>query len=196
MINFQRCNLCQTPPVTLCTAKARTQEISQQFGSQLVPNDPRTKAEHVHVVVLHTLPRGKGIMTHAGANTAKLVRRHRSTHAAATHNYAPIRATVQHRSRHRGGAVGVVVARLDGGRPAIHNCMLQSHQLAHDSIAQGPTGVVGSERYSHWCSGVTGAISTPATTAFQTLLEISAMSCCATFSLGILRVSTTSTYGV
>ena len=64
-------------------AEARREKSLNQFPGSRVADDQAAEADHVQVVVLDALVRGKRLMNQARANTRHLVGRDRSPNAAA-----------------------------------------------------------------------------------------------------------------
>src|SRR5260221_11011382 len=100
--------------------KTPAEERPDEFGSQLLTDDPRPQAQDVHVVILHALPCGKRVVTHARADAAHLVRGDSGADAAPTQHDSAISAPVDDRGRNGRRPIGIVVARLHGRGTAVH----------------------------------------------------------------------------
>src|SRR5437773_7267864 len=81
---------------------------ADQFRRELLPDDARPQAQHIHAVILNTLMRRKRVMTGGGADAAKLVRRHaRASARPANQNGSPSMAIAQS-FRYGAGKVRIV----------------------------------------------------------------------------------------
>ncbi len=83
------------------------------FKCQGGADDARAQHDHVHVVVLHALVCGVGIVAHAGANAGNLVGRDADAHARAADENAARGFAALDGQADALGKVGIVVLRLD-----------------------------------------------------------------------------------
>src|SRR5260221_13182040 len=95
---LHRLDLAEAPAGALEPRKTPAEERPDEFGSQLLTDDPRTQAQDVHVVILHALPCGKRVVTHARADAAHLVAGASGADAPPTQNDSAISAPVDDRA--------------------------------------------------------------------------------------------------
>src|SRR5208282_4332523 len=108
---FHGGNLSHPAQMSWFVTDAGGQEGPHQFQCQFYANDPRSQAEDVHLVVLHSLVRRISVMTKRGADAANLVGRYRGAHAAAADENSALGPPCHYLRRDIGGAVRVVVRR-------------------------------------------------------------------------------------
>src|SRR3990172_8110930 len=88
---FDGLYLAKTAKVAVFVRKGRGAPGSDDLESQLGPDHPRSQTQHVHVVVLHALPGGEGVVTGRRADARHLVRHDTRADAAAADEQASIR---------------------------------------------------------------------------------------------------------
>src|SRR5918999_1312801 len=80
---FQFLDLLQPTHVASPAVEFRIEEGSSQLGCELLADDLRADAEHVHVVVLDTLVRRVRVVARRGANTGEFAGGDRRANARA-----------------------------------------------------------------------------------------------------------------
>jgi hypothetical protein len=100
--------LAEPPLIAFLRDKTRSNERIHQLQRQFITHDARAEAENVHVVVLHSLAGGVGVVTDAGANSADLVRRDRRADAAAADKDSALDIAVQDGLRDSERDVGII----------------------------------------------------------------------------------------
>ena len=98
--------------MTLLAAEAGVQKRVHQLKRKAWPNDPRAQAEHVHVVVLHSLMRAVGVVAHACAYAAKFVGRRRNADAAAADQKSTLGPAGLHGFGHQLGVIRIIVRQV------------------------------------------------------------------------------------
>src|SRR5260221_982862 len=187
---LHRLDLAEARAVALEPRKTPAEERPDEFGSQLLTDDPRTQAQDVHVVILHALPCGKRVVTHARADAAHLVRGDSGADAAPTQHDSAISAPVDDRGRNGRRPIGIVVARLHGRGTAVYRLVARARDFREDALPEGPSGMVGREGHSHCARTV--AMDGPITCA-HTSRDTSPVSVRPLASSRIFLVSTPST---
>ncbi len=84
------------------------EERLHQVLCELRADDARTEHEHVHIVVLHALMRGIGIVAHRRPDPRQLICRHARPDPAAADEHAALGLAVQHCPAHGFGKVWIV----------------------------------------------------------------------------------------
>ena len=94
---FQSFDLLESLEVPLSSPEASLEERPHEVGGELGSDDLGAEAEHVHVVVLHSLVGGVDVVAHGGADPRQLARRDRGTDARAADEHATIGRSCQQR---------------------------------------------------------------------------------------------------
>jgi hypothetical protein len=149
---LQRRHLGQPPQVAGLAAEARVEEGVNQLARQLDPDHPSAQHQHVHVVVLHPLMGGIGVVAQAGPHAWDPVRRHRRPDPAAAQDDAPFSAVPLQGRPDRLGIVRVVDGIAAAGAHVQHLAVL-GEQERLGRFFQVEAGVIGSDGYPHGQSG-------------------------------------------
>jgi len=94
--------------VPLLACEPGVEEGAHEFGREFRTDDARAEREHVHVVVLDALVRGIGVVAHARADAAHLVRGHARADAAPAQQHTALGLALLDGLADRAGVVGVV----------------------------------------------------------------------------------------
>ena len=141
------------PGVALLTAEGRAYERRHELSRQLVAHYPAAYAEDVHVVVLHALSGRVGVVAHAGAYPADLVRGDARPHPTAANNHSAVRLLARHATGNGSREVGIVVRRIDLVGSNVYHDVSHRLQVLDEGLLQGESGVVRSDGDSHTAPG-------------------------------------------
>jgi len=94
--------------VALLAAEPGREEDLDEVPRQIGPDDPRSKAQDVQVVVFDALACGIGVVADRRPDARELAGGDAHPDRAAADQEAPVGATGEHRFGHRAGAIGVV----------------------------------------------------------------------------------------
>src|SRR5260370_5037967 len=115
----------------LLVGEFSAEEGLHEILRQLHTNHPRAEHQHVDVVVLYSLMRRIGVVTHAAANPWQFIYRHARADTAAADQNAPLSLAVQHRSAHGFSKVRIIIEILSE-RTDVHALVSEgTMQLAH-----------------------------------------------------------------
>src|SRR5438045_818061 len=90
VFGLNRLNLVQSPHVPLFIGECSAKKSVDQFLCKRNAYYARSQHEDIHVIMLHSLMGGVGVMTKSGANPWDLVCRDRNSYAAAAHEDSPV----------------------------------------------------------------------------------------------------------
>src|SRR3990172_4418676 len=145
---LERLHLIEASSVALRVREGRGFPGADHVERELRPDNARAQAEHIHVVVLDSLPRREGIVADRRAHTRDLVRRYRSAHAAPAEEQPAIGLAPHHRLAHRLGEVRVI-DRLLAVRAQVEHLVPEPSQLIDSRLLQNKPGVVAANRDAH-----------------------------------------------
>jgi VWFA-related protein len=134
--------------VTIIGGEGRGEKRLDESAGQCRSNNSCAEAHHVEVIVFNRLTSGIGVVAHGGADTRKLVRRHRDAGTAATHDDAAVHLAVAEGRGHRLGNVGVVHGRV-GMRSNVENLVSLLGHGRRQVAFQFEAGMVGPDGDSH-----------------------------------------------
>src|ERR1035437_8163710 len=106
---LNRANLADSADMTGLTAEPGGKEALGACDGRLDADDPSSKGEHVHVVVLDTLTGGVCVVTQSGSDAGHLGRGDRRADAAAADQQAAIGAALQDGETESAGKIRIVV---------------------------------------------------------------------------------------
>ena len=109
--------------MTFRAAKPRSEKCLHQFPSECVTNYKAAEANHVHVVVLDALVRGKSFMNQAGPNPRHFIRADRRTDSAAADSYAALHLPASNSPGQRHNKIRIIIAQLRLSVAEIDHCM-------------------------------------------------------------------------
>lgn len=145
--------------MTLVAAEPRGKKCINQRLRQRRANDSGTETQHIHVVVLHALPRGVRVVAHRGANAGELARGDRRARAAAADHNAALGPRAEHSLGHNPGNVGVV-DRGSGAGTDIEDLVTPAGQIGRKIAFHLKSGVIGANCNPHdpilWAYGLAG----------------------------------------
>src|ERR671930_1246732 len=118
-------------------------ERPDDFTGKLRSDDPRAKAQHVHIIVLDALVRGVVVVAQPGANTGELVRRYRYADAAAADDDRALRMPLPHRLTHELGKIRVVVSERRVVCTKVRGFIPRRPQVVQDDLLQWIPSMVG-----------------------------------------------------
>ena len=119
-----------------------------QFARQLDADHPRAEHQHIHVVVLDTLARRVSIVAKPGADSGKLVGRHRRADAAAANQHAAFGSAVEHSPPDRLGKIRIVHRSVAIGAFIDHLMSLPAQILGND-LFQIEAGMIRANDNAH-----------------------------------------------
>ena len=128
-----------------CRGQKRTHEL---FGQRWT-DDARAEAEHIHVVILDALPRGKGVMAERRPDAGELAGRYRGTDATAAQQHPPLGLTVTDRGGYGPCVVGVIVSRFQLRCAAVQNFVPSVPNGLQDGGFERESRVVGADGDDH-----------------------------------------------
>lgn len=135
--------------MALFSGKTGSEKIANQIQRQLRPNDARTQAEDIHVVVLHTLVRRVTIVTQSGSNAGKFIGRYRGAYTAAANQHCALGLSIEDRAPGGLRIIGIVIGLGPIVRTAIDDFVPQTPQFGNHDLVQRNSGMVGSNGYFH-----------------------------------------------
>lgn len=130
------------------TREARLEEPRHQFLGESGADNPRSEAEDVHVVVLHHLVGGVGVVGNRGPDAGELVGGDRGPGAGTADDDPAIGATVEDRLGHGRCIVGVIDW-LGGVGAEVIDRVTRLGEPRGEVILHGITGVIRPECDSH-----------------------------------------------
>jgi hypothetical protein len=142
-------NLPQPPTMTLGARESRLQKGPQQIRGELGTDHARTERDDVHVIVLHALAGGEGIMTQSAPDPGKLARRDARADATAAHQHSALGGARSYGAADGSRDVRIVVTGHRFRRSAVYDLHRSRAQLGQDPVAQRPAGMITSERHFH-----------------------------------------------
>jgi hypothetical protein len=96
---FQAAYFSNPAPMALIAGKMTAEKGTDQFRHQRRPDDARTQAQNIHIIMFDTLVSGINIMANTGINPVDLIRRDAGSHprttyqdsaiGSPTHDFAP-----------------------------------------------------------------------------------------------------------
>lgn len=135
--------------MALFVSELGCQESLHEVDGSFLPDDTRSKAKDIHVVVFHALVGGVMVVTETGPDTDNLISGHGGADPTATDQDAAFGLPIQHSCSKIPGAVRVVV-RLRGVMGAeIEHVMAEPAQLGDDDFVQRNASMVGGDSNSH-----------------------------------------------
>ena len=132
---FERRDLRQAAAMALGAAEARREKGLNQLPGGRVADDEAAEADHVQVVVLDALVRGKRFMDQARADARHLVGGDRSAHAAAANGDAAIHRAGGNRAGQWHDKIRIVIVRLRPGVSKIGHLMSRSRAASRPDAA-------------------------------------------------------------
>jgi VWFA-related protein len=145
---FDGIDFRESSQVTVFAGETGGQEDLGEDAGQGRPDDPRTQAEDVQVVMLDGLPGGVGIVAHGRAHARELARGDGCAGTAAAHQHAAIGLPVANGLGDSVGNVGVIHGR--GGVGAqVSDVVAGLRQVAGQVPFHLKTGVIGPDRNAH-----------------------------------------------
>ena len=124
------------------------QKRRDDLGGQRAAHHAGAEAQHVHVVVLHRLVGGIGVVADGGANPRHLVGRNRHAGAAAAHHDAALGASLVQRLGDRAGRIRIV-HRVLGMGAQILDGVAQTRQKGRQLLLQVQSRMIGRQRQLH-----------------------------------------------
>ena len=135
--------------MTLGARESRLQKGPQQFRGELGTDHARTERDDVHVIVLHALAGGEGVMTQSTADPGKLARRDARAHATAAHQDSALGGARSYGAADGSRDIRIVVAGRGFRRSAVYDLHRSRVQFGQDPVAQRPAGMITTERHFH-----------------------------------------------
>jgi hypothetical protein len=104
----------------------RTIETSSQEGFGQIPNERatehvRAEADHVHVVVSHSLVRGKGVVNQCRPCSFHLVGSDARSHSASADRHSALHLARRHVSSQGHDVIGIIVFQSQTGRAKVND---------------------------------------------------------------------------
>jgi len=132
------------------------QERLHDIPGHTRPHRAAADADHVHVIVLDSLARGKMVMDEPGADPGNLVRADRGSHTAAADSHSALERPRRHRLGERDDEVRIVVVRGQRVRTEIDDVVPGGAEPADEVLFQGKTSVIGGDSHAHVSSPQSG----------------------------------------
>src|SRR5258708_4243703 len=131
VLRFQGFYFAQATHVAFFVCEFGAEERFYEILGQHWADDPRAEHQHIDVVVLHTLMRGIGIVTHAGTDTRQFVGGDAGADATAADEHAALGFFVEDRAADRLGEIGIVRGVFVEGADVEHFVTQRAQQIAH-----------------------------------------------------------------
>src|SRR5216684_5460648 len=130
VLRFQGFYFAQATHVAFFVCEFCAEERFYEILGQHWADDPRAEHQHIDVVVLHTLMRGIGIVTHAGTDTGQFVGGDAGADATAADEHAALGLVVEDRAADRFREIGIVRRVLVEGADVEHFVAQRAQQIA------------------------------------------------------------------
>ena len=133
----------------LFSSESGLKKCAHQFERECRADDARSKAEHIRIIVLNALMRGIRVVAEPCADAANLVRRNRSSDAAAAYKDAALAIASGHSRADCFGEVGIVVGGVSVVSAEIDDLVTEPSDFFDDEIVQSDSCVIGGDRDAH-----------------------------------------------
>jgi hypothetical protein len=143
VLRLYRQHLLKPPHKPLfCIDKLCRDKPVHNLEGQRRPNNPRSQHADVHIVVLHALVRGVGVVAHPGANPRYLVGRHAHSNSRAANQNPARRLALLQRQTHLLGKVGIVVGVVAAISSQVHHLVAGLGEIGADFLLQRKSRMV------------------------------------------------------
>src|SRR5262249_48398401 len=113
------------------------------------PHRTTAHAQHIHVVVFHSLPGGKMIVDERGANARNLVGADRRADAAAANGDASLDLPCRNGPCKWNDKIRVIASLIDRRAPKINYFIPGGAKLREDGFLKGKTAMIGCKANTH-----------------------------------------------
>src|SRR5664279_3759294 len=138
--------------MTLRAAEARGEKCLNQFPGECVTDHEAPKADHVQIVVLDTLVRGKSFMDQARAHARHLVGGDGGTDTASTDGHAAIHLPASDGPSQRHNKIRIIVIRVQSAVAEVDYLMASRAQPSDELCLQFKPAMVGGDTDALKCS--------------------------------------------
>src|SRR5579863_7472607 len=143
VLGFDRLHLIEPPRESaLFGLKHGANKGVDKLKRQRRADDSRAQHQHVHVIVLHALVRGVGVMTDAGAHAGNFICRDAHAHARSTDDDAARSHTRFDSLAHLLAEVGVIVFRLADKSSQVDDLMASGGKVFAQLFFERKPGVI------------------------------------------------------
>jgi len=134
--------------VAIRAAELGIQEGLNQFPGQGRAHNSATKANKIHVVILHPLMSRKGVMNQRGPNMRDLVGRNASADPASAYSYAALDLATGNGLGQRNHEIRVIIGALQVRGPEVDYSMALGFESGRHLLFQTEASMISSYTYS------------------------------------------------
>src|SRR5919109_3013171 len=148
-LSFHRLDLLEPSAVALASVELRSEECRHELRHEVVADDSGADAEHVHIVVLYTLPGGLGVVADRRSDAGELAGRNGRADTGAADENPALRLTPADRLADLPRLVGVVHMGLRLVGPEVHELVTEALHVGEDPLPEFDPAMVERDRNLH-----------------------------------------------